>query len=72
MAQPSYTIIVEPDDNGWLAYMPALPGCHAPGNTIDEALQELQVVFEMLLEEYAEEQTPLPPDVSVTVGAAKS
>lgn len=72
MGHPNYTIIVEPDDEGWLAYMPAISGCHAPGDTPEEALHELNVVFEMILEEYEEEGKVLPPDVAVTVGAAQS
>ena len=67
----TYTIIMEPDDGGWLAYIPAISGCHAPGETAEEALQELKVVFQMILEEYAEEGRPLPPDVEVTVGASQ-
>lgn len=71
MKEPNYTIILEPDDGGWLAYIPAIPGCHAPGDSPDEALEELEIVFEMLFEEYAEEGRSLPPDVKVTVGAPK-
>ena len=72
MEKVNYTIIIEPDDDGWLAYRPAIPGCYAPGDTPDEALQELQIVFEMILEEYADEGRPLPPDIEVEVSAAKS
>ena len=72
MTRVNYTIILEPDEDEWLAYMPALPGCHAPGETPDEALRELHVVFEMILEEYEEGGKPLPPDVAVTAGAAKA
>ena len=69
MRSPNYTIVLEPDEDGWLAYMPALPACYAPGDTAEEALRELQVVFEMVLEEFAEDGRPLPPDVAVTANA---
>jgi len=69
MKQPAYTIVVEPDENGWLAHIPALPACYAPGDSVEEALRELQVVYEMILEEFAEEGRPLPPDVAVTASA---
>ncbi len=71
MDKINYTIIIEPDDDYWPAYVPAIPGCHAPGDTPDEALEELKIVFEMILEEYSEEGRTLPPDVGVTIGASK-
>jgi predicted RNase H-like HicB family nuclease len=48
-----YTIVIRPDDNGtFVAYVPALPGCHAWGRTPEEARAELTNVFEMIREEY--------------------
>ncbi|MEM7715635.1 MAG: type II toxin-antitoxin system HicB family antitoxin [Cyanobacteria bacterium P01_A01_bin.68] len=50
-----YTIIIRPDDNNtFIAYVPAIPGCHAWGETDYEARAELVNVFEMIQEEYAE------------------
>lgn len=72
MDVPHYTIILEPDEDEWLACIPALPACYAPGDTPEEALRELQVVYEMILEEFMEEGKPLPPDIAVTVGAASA
>lgn len=61
-----YTIVIRPDDNGtFVAYLPAIPGCHAIGRTVVEAQTELANVFSMFVEEYAEEGRPLPPDVPV-------
>jgi predicted RNase H-like HicB family nuclease len=57
-----YTIVIQPDDNGtFVAYLPAIPGCHAVGDTASEAQTELANVFSM----FAEEGRPLPPDVPV-------
>jgi predicted RNase H-like HicB family nuclease len=48
-----YTIVIRPDDNGtFIAYVPAIPGCHAWGKTTDEARAEILNVFEMIKEEY--------------------
>jgi predicted RNase H-like HicB family nuclease len=59
-----YTIVIKPDDNGtFVAYLPAIPGCHAIGRTAAEAQAELANVFSMVAEEYAEEGRPLPADV---------
>ncbi|MSQ15337.1 MAG: type II toxin-antitoxin system HicB family antitoxin [Dehalococcoidia bacterium] len=72
MEKINYTIIIEPDEDEWLAYIPAVPGCYAPGDTPEEALQELDIVFEMIVEEYTDEGRPLPPDIEVEVSASKS
>ena len=66
-----YTIVIRPDDNGtFVAYLPAIPGCHAVGRTAAEAQTELVNVFSMFAEEYAEEGRPLPPDVPVLTANA--
>lgn len=62
-----YTVIIRPDDNTFVAYAPAIPGCHAIGRTPSEAQAELLLVFEMIAEEYAEKGQPLPPDVADVV-----
>jgi predicted RNase H-like HicB family nuclease len=54
-----YTIVIRPDDNGtFVAYVPAIQGCHAWGRTSEEARAELKLVFEMILEEYKGEDHP--------------
>lgn len=66
-----YTVVTRPDDNGtYVAYVPAIPGCHAVGKTPEEANAELAHVFAMIVEEYAEERRPLPPDVRSLVAHA--
>ena len=63
-----YTVVTKPDDNGtFVAYVPAIPGCHAVGRTPDEARAELLSVFSMIVEEYTEEGRAMPPDVRVLV-----
>jgi predicted RNase H-like HicB family nuclease len=43
-----YTVVLRPDDNGtFVAFVPAIPGCHAWGQTPEEAQAELQSVFDM-------------------------
>ena len=49
-----YTVVTRPDDNGtFVAYVPAIDGCHAWGASPDEARSELAPVFDMIAEEYA-------------------
>ena len=61
-----YTIVLRPDDNGtFVAYVRAIPGCHAWGETPEEAQAEIVNVFEMIREEYREEGRQLPQDVDL-------
>ena len=67
-----YTVVIRPDDNGtFVAYVPAIDGCHAWGQTPDEARAELPHVFEMIAEEYQEAGRSLPPDVDLAVSSAR-
>jgi predicted RNase H-like HicB family nuclease len=49
----------QPD--GWVAEIPAIPGCYALMPTRDEALAEIDAVFEMIAEEYRQNGQPLHP-----------
>ena len=61
-----YTVVLRPDDNGtFVAYVPAIDGCHAWGQTMEEVRTELGYVFEMILEEYQEAGQELPRNFSV-------
>jgi predicted RNase H-like HicB family nuclease len=56
-----YTIVLQPEDNGtFVAYVPAIQGCHAWGQTPETAQQELVNVFEMIRDEYVEAGQALP------------
>lgn len=41
MAIYQFTVVIEPDESGFHAYVPALPGCHTFGETIDEARKNI-------------------------------
>jgi predicted RNase H-like HicB family nuclease len=52
-----YTVILRSDDNGtFVAYVPAIAGCHAWGETLEEAQAELAHVFEMIRDEYQQNE----------------
>ena len=57
-------ILYAQQDGGWVAEIPAISGCYALMNTREEALQELEKVFQMIREEYAEGGKPLPADTT--------
>jgi predicted RNase H-like HicB family nuclease len=40
--------------SGWVAEIPAIPGCHALMATREEALDELSAVFRLISDEYRE------------------
>ena len=66
-----YQVVCRRDDNGtYVAYVPAIPGCHALGQTPDEAQHELHHVFQMISDEFAEVGKPLPDDVQLTIAHA--
>ena len=57
----------QPD--GWVAEIPAIPGCHALMPTRDEALVELAAIFRLISEEYEARKEPLTADTTEIVHA---
>jgi len=47
----------------WRAYIPALEGAHAWGDTTRQALQNLRNAVDLILEDMVESGEALPPDV---------
>ncbi len=66
-----FRVVVEADGDRWSAHCPALDkyGAATWGNTREEALKHIREVVEMVLEELAEDNEPIPeePDGEVTV-----
>jgi predicted RNase H-like HicB family nuclease len=54
---------------GWVAEVPAIPGCYALMPTRAEALAELERVFFIIAAEYATKGIPLPADSTAIVNA---
>ena len=50
MSTYTFTIVIEPDEDVYHAYAPALKGCHTFGKTIDEARMYLAEAIELHLE----------------------
>ena len=67
-----FRVVVEPDEDRWSAYCPALEkyGAATWGNTQEEALQHIKEVIEMVVGELVEDGDPIPEepkdDVSVS------
>jgi len=55
-----FTVIIEPDEDGYHAFVPALPGCHSFGDTIEEAQQNIQEAIALHVESMLEDGEPIP------------
>jgi predicted RNase H-like HicB family nuclease len=70
MSFDDYKVVLyrnQPD--GWVAEVPAIPGCYALMSTREEALVELAAIFRLISEEYEEQNQPLPADTTEIVHA---
>ena len=57
----TYRVIVEPDENNTFhAFVPALPGCHSFGATIDEAQWNIHEAIELHVEAMIEDGETVP------------
>jgi len=70
MGLEDYKVVLyrnQPD--GWVAEIPALPGCHALMPTAEAALSELTEVFRLIEAEHRESGKPMPRDTTAIVHA---
>ena len=66
-----FRVVVEPDEDRWVSYCPALEqyGAATWGYTEEEALKHIREVVEMVLAELVEDNLPIPevPEEAVTL-----
>lgn len=62
-------VLFKNQPDGWVAHIPAIPGCHALMDTPEAAVAELALVFRMIEEEHIESGIPLPADSTEIVHA---
>lgn len=48
--------IIEKDENGYYAYVPALKGCVSQGETYEEALENIKEATELYLESLSDDE----------------
>jgi antitoxin HicB len=66
-----YPIVIYPcEEGGYVAEIPALKGCLAQGETLDEVLNELKIVSDIWLET-AEKYGQQLPDVAGSIEKVK-
>lgn len=62
MKNYTYRIIIEPDEKGYHAFVPALPGCHTWGKTIVAVRANLREAMGLYLERLQEKQQHIPQE----------
>ena len=58
----SFQIVIEkePEDEGYYAHSPTLPGCFSNGRTIEEAKRNIRVAIEQHLASLLDHSQPVP------------
>jgi predicted RNase H-like HicB family nuclease len=70
MGLDDYKIVLyRQEDGSWVAEIPAISGCYALMPTHEQALEELNGVFQMIYEGYRERGLALPADTTEIVHA---
>lgn len=62
MGTYSYTVVIEPDEGGYHAYAPSLPGCHTFAETVDQARSSIAEAIELHIETMLADGEPIPTE----------
>ena len=62
MSEYKFSVVIEPDENGYHAYVPALPGCHSFGDTVEETQVNIIEAIEIHVESMLEDGEPVPAE----------
>jgi len=63
MKEFAFTVIIEPDNGSYHAYVPALKGCHTFGDTLEEAQTNIIEAIQLHLESMLEDGEEIPEDI---------
>jgi len=55
-----FTVVIEPDEDAFHAYVPALPGCHTFGATVEQAEVNIRETIALHIENMRENNEPVP------------
>jgi predicted RNase H-like HicB family nuclease len=55
-----FTIVIEPDEDGFHVFVPALTGCHSHGSTVEEAQANIAEAIELHVESMIEDGEEIP------------
>lgn len=62
MSTYQFTVVIEPDEEGFHAYVPSLPGCHTFAETIDQARANIVEAIELHLESMRQDGEAIPTE----------
>ncbi len=60
MTVHQFTVVIEPDEDAYYAYVPALPGCHTFGATIEETRSNIAEAIALHIESMQQDAEPIP------------
>lgn len=65
----SYHVVLEPDlDGGYVAVVPAFPGCYSQGDTVEEALSNARDAIALTVEDMRANGEPIPDATGELIG----
>ena len=64
-----FRVVLEPDleEGGFIVSCPSLPGCHSQGETLEEALNNIQDAIKGYLEVLKKHHRSIPKEMEVEV-----
>jgi predicted RNase H-like HicB family nuclease len=63
-----YTVVLEQEpDEGYVAIVPALPGCVSQGDTREEAMRNIREAIGLYVEDCIEAGEPVPSEAGLSV-----
>lgn len=62
-----YSLAIEPQKGGYLAYFPALPGCHTWGKTFEEAVKNAEDAHAVYVETLAAHGDAVPHQAAIMI-----
>jgi predicted RNase H-like HicB family nuclease len=64
----NYTVIFEPaEEGGFIVHVPALPGCHTQGETLDEAYKMVQDAILGYIETLRDLKEEIPREAETSI-----
>ena len=60
MSKYDFTIVIEPDEDSFHAFVPVLPGCHSFGKSVEEAKNNIAEAIELHVESMLEDGEEVP------------
>ncbi len=65
----SYSVVLEPDaDGGYVAIVPAFPGCYSQGDTVEDALTNAREAITLTIEDMQASGEPIPDPAGELIG----